>query len=379
MLLLVIRHANRAAVSLGRFPHATAHQGTSPPGLRRHRYMRRDIQVFGIFQFPQNGTVVTGSVDRQRLNIITMRRFLHTDLLRQVRLTKRFLPQAVRLGVCRRFQIVDPDQHLSRLGCPCRQTVLGFQRFGRFVQQIHVWHVLLRPSAEQRVRQPAAVCRASEPPGPSSRGRRCWRSHGWHPSDAGDLSPRRALQPPEPSDRRLGENRRLPNVRGKRTRRPAWGHCSSATGLIMHHLRDWRGWQSSGTANASTRRYRSTASGSVPIDPDQDGSNSVRIRSVRQPIHLCSFPAGTTAASDERPPCHPKSRRHRDASGESGETTISSGPNTFKRWVVLFRYAPHGIDVLRFAGGSQDYLSWKLGGGAGSSVRNVNFLNWTGR
>ncbi len=32
----------------------------------------------------------------------------------------------------------------------------------------------------------------------------------------------------------------------------------------------------------------------------------------------------------------------------------------FKRWVVLFRYAPHGIDVLRFADGSQDYLSWKL-------------------
>lgn len=32
----------------------------------------------------------------------------------------------------------------------------------------------------------------------------------------------------------------------------------------------------------------------------------------------------------------------------------------YKRWVVIFRYEPHGIDVLRFADGSQDYLSWKL-------------------
>ena len=31
-----------------------------------------------------------------------------------------------------------------------------------------------------------------------------------------------------------------------------------------------------------------------------------------------------------------------------------------KRWVILFRYQPHGIDVLRFADGSQDYFSWKL-------------------
>lgn len=31
-----------------------------------------------------------------------------------------------------------------------------------------------------------------------------------------------------------------------------------------------------------------------------------------------------------------------------------------KRWVILFRYMPHGIDVLRFVDGSQDYLSWKL-------------------
>jgi plasmid stabilization system protein ParE len=33
---------------------------------------------------------------------------------------------------------------------------------------------------------------------------------------------------------------------------------------------------------------------------------------------------------------------------------------SYKRWVILFRYEPHGIDVLRFADGSQDYLSWKL-------------------
>lgn len=31
-----------------------------------------------------------------------------------------------------------------------------------------------------------------------------------------------------------------------------------------------------------------------------------------------------------------------------------------KRWVILFRYQPHGIDVLRFADGSQDYLAWRL-------------------
>jgi plasmid stabilization system protein ParE len=32
----------------------------------------------------------------------------------------------------------------------------------------------------------------------------------------------------------------------------------------------------------------------------------------------------------------------------------------YKRWVIIFRYQPHGIDVLRFADGGQDYLSWKL-------------------
>ena len=31
-----------------------------------------------------------------------------------------------------------------------------------------------------------------------------------------------------------------------------------------------------------------------------------------------------------------------------------------KRWVIVFRYQPHGIDVLRFVDGSQDYVSWKL-------------------
>jgi plasmid stabilization system protein ParE len=33
---------------------------------------------------------------------------------------------------------------------------------------------------------------------------------------------------------------------------------------------------------------------------------------------------------------------------------------SYKRWVIIFRYQPHGVDVLRFADGSQDYLSWKL-------------------
>ena len=33
---------------------------------------------------------------------------------------------------------------------------------------------------------------------------------------------------------------------------------------------------------------------------------------------------------------------------------------SYKRWVILFRYESHGIDVLRFADGSQDYLSWRL-------------------
>lgn len=41
---------------------------------------------------------------------------------------------------------------------------------------------------------------------------------------------------------------------------------------------------------------------------------------------------------------------------------IGGGVRLFscKRWVIFFRYQPHGIDVLRFVDGSQDYLSWKL-------------------
>jgi len=33
---------------------------------------------------------------------------------------------------------------------------------------------------------------------------------------------------------------------------------------------------------------------------------------------------------------------------------------SYKRWSIIFRYQTHGIDVLRFADGSQDYLAWKL-------------------
>ena len=32
----------------------------------------------------------------------------------------------------------------------------------------------------------------------------------------------------------------------------------------------------------------------------------------------------------------------------------------YKRWVIVFRYEDHGLDILRFADGSQDYLSWRL-------------------
>ena len=31
-----------------------------------------------------------------------------------------------------------------------------------------------------------------------------------------------------------------------------------------------------------------------------------------------------------------------------------------KRWVIIFRYQPHGIDVLRIADGCQAYPSWVL-------------------
>jgi len=33
---------------------------------------------------------------------------------------------------------------------------------------------------------------------------------------------------------------------------------------------------------------------------------------------------------------------------------------SYKRWAILFRYQPRGIDVLRFVDGGQDYLSWRL-------------------
>ncbi len=33
---------------------------------------------------------------------------------------------------------------------------------------------------------------------------------------------------------------------------------------------------------------------------------------------------------------------------------------SYKRWVILFRYEPHGVDVLRFVDSSQDYLTWRL-------------------
>lgn len=41
---------------------------------------------------------------------------------------------------------------------------------------------------------------------------------------------------------------------------------------------------------------------------------------------------------------------------------IADGARLFshKRWGIIFRYQPHGVDVLRFADAAQDYLSWKL-------------------
>lgn len=35
-------------------------------------------------------------------------------------------------------------------------------------------------------------------------------------------------------------------------------------------------------------------------------------------------------------------------------------PFSFKRWVIVFRYTEHGIDVVRFADSSQDYLASRL-------------------
>ena len=31
-----------------------------------------------------------------------------------------------------------------------------------------------------------------------------------------------------------------------------------------------------------------------------------------------------------------------------------------QRWVILFRYVPDGVMILRIADGSQDYLRWRL-------------------
>ena len=33
---------------------------------------------------------------------------------------------------------------------------------------------------------------------------------------------------------------------------------------------------------------------------------------------------------------------------------------SYMRWGILFRYEPHGVDVLRFTDSSQDYLPWRL-------------------
>ena len=33
---------------------------------------------------------------------------------------------------------------------------------------------------------------------------------------------------------------------------------------------------------------------------------------------------------------------------------------SYRRWVILFRYRPEGVDILRFADSSQDYMSWRL-------------------
>lgn len=52
------------------------------------------------------------------------------------------------------------------------------------------------------------------------------------------------------------------------------------------------------------------------------------------------------------------------ADAEMGQAAPEIGTDVrlwpFKRWVILFRYVSHGVDILRFADGSQDYLAWKL-------------------
>lgn len=49
---------------------------------------------------------------------------------------------------------------------------------------------------------------------------------------------------------------------------------------------------------------------------------------------------------------------------EMGTTApeIGSGVRLYshKRWVVVFRYEEHGIDVLRIVDGSQDFITWRL-------------------
>jgi|CXWL01.1.fsa_nt_gi plasmid stabilization system protein ParE len=32
---------------------------------------------------------------------------------------------------------------------------------------------------------------------------------------------------------------------------------------------------------------------------------------------------------------------------------------SYRRWVIIFRYEAHGVDILRFADGNQDYMSWR--------------------
>jgi hypothetical protein len=80
--------------------------------------------------------------------------------------------------------------------------------------------------------------------------------------------------------------------------------------------RDWPAWQSFGITAASTTRYRSAATGSVPTGPDRGRSNSARIRSVRQPNHPRSL-GGAPTANAKRPPCRPRRPRHQAANGGS--------------------------------------------------------------
>ena len=55
----------------------------------------------------------------------------------------------------------------------------------------------------------------------------------------------------------------------------------------------------------------------------------------------------------------------------TGTTAERIGPGIrlfhHRRWVIIFRYTDEAIIVLRFADGSQDYLSWRLAGTEGES------------